>query len=247
VGGRRELLELLAHLEGPDGSRPQAVFPDPVDARALSFQLEGARAADGSPVAQVVRPGLISAPCHVRLSRDPDLVWVVVREGTCRTRQIQPPEPGPEPEPAPEPWASWIEGSAGVYVGNRGAGPGLSFAGGAGQHGPVDLELGGRIWAHSAIAPEQRLASGVDVLVRAGDGGFVELGLGVAGWVERIDGVDTCTRAICGPRLGTSFTGAVGLRGPLASGGQTDLLGVVRARSLPDRRYAIGLEVGLVR
>lgn len=242
VGGRGALMERLAHLEGVDGSPPQVYFEEEADAWALGFLVRTELADDGRVVAEVVPRGRASGGCRVALSRDPDLTWVMVRQGTCRERDVVAPPP---PPPPPVRRLPWLGASMGPGLGNRGGGGTLRISGGVGwDERQVGLEVGGRLWGLTELAPELRVAGGADVLVRAGEAGFIELGAGYAGLYEEASPCPGCAVQSV-TVLGPSVSGALGLRGPI-SGSALDGIASLGVRSLPQRRFSVVLTVGVV-
>lgn len=248
VGGRGELFDRLSRTAGADGSRPEVRFTTLEDERALRFELESGRTADGRRLATVTSSPGSSAPCTVILARDPDLVWTLAVTGICTTQTPPPPSPtDPVPVPFTDrfiPKKPWFEAGLGPVVGNRGGGGTLRLGGGlAWQRGVVGLEVGARAWGAAELAPDQRIAGGVDAVFRAGEGGFVELGAGLAGLWERARLCADCERDTTSG-FGPSLSGAVGIRGALTE--KLEVLGALGGRSLPDRRFQLGLTVAFV-
>ena len=231
VESRQALYDAIAALQGPDGSRPRVQFRFPDDERALRFALDGQVAVDGVKVADLGDGPVPAGACVVTLGRGDDLIWRYLPSAACRTRTIAEP-------PAEDPAYGWGVLAGALVVGNRGVGGMVSFGGGAAVDRGVELALGGRLWVSFEGAPDQRLAAGSEAVLRAGDTGFVDLGVGVVGLYEWID--EEGVRGTFGPRLGVGFTGAVGA---YLDADRTGLV-ALRARSLPARRFLVAAEIG---
>lgn len=236
LGGRQDVVDALLVLVGEDGSRPDVWFVEPGDERAFRFQLEGAVDAVGQPIARVVDgPDQASAPCRVALGRAADLTWEATLLGSCGRRDA------PEAPPERTALVPVHEVGGGVALGNRGVGLVAFGGGGVRLDRLVDLDLVGRVWAAGEAWPDQRVAGGLDGIVRAGDGtGYVALGAGVAGLAERRTLCDVCTPEDRPLRVGPSLSGAVGV-----SPADRGLFLELGARSLQDRAFQAWLVIGV--